>query len=250
METSSEGSISASHVRLLLPMAAQVLRVVILAMVVLNVLNAYVIVADPRVGDRAWLLLDGESNPTTWLSASIWLCAAMLAWLCSQVDGRARRLYWSAVALVLLGMSFDEVATVHERVGGNLGAILGDKDRLEYLWVVPVGMAAIGVLGVLWRMRPHLPPATRRALLLGAGTAIGGAVLLEAARPLVFGSYGMWTTQVLVLTSLEENLEMIGGVIVNWALFRHAARLHEGRPRVAPLTRSMAVVGSEVACSE
>ncbi len=197
-------------------------RFAICGVVVLNVLNVFAIASNPRVDERYWFLLDGESNPTTWLSTTILLGAAVLAMACREVDVPRRRPFFSLLCLVLLAAAFDEVSTVHERVGGNLADAAGNFDGLGYLWVIPWSLVAVAAVVLLWRTRPQLPEASRRGLLWGGATAVGGAVIGEVLRPSLLRSYSQWGIEVLTLTSVEENLEMIGGLIIGWVLARHA----------------------------
>lgn len=208
------------------PVLGELQRAVVAVIVMLNLLNAFAIASDPQEGGRRWLLLDGESNPTTWASTLILAGAAALGMVCRVVDRPGRATFWSLIAAALLVMSLDEVATIHERVGGGIGSAL-DDDGLAYLWVVPVTIGAAVVIVLLWRSRPHLERGTTRALLLGAGTFAFGALGMEALIVLTPWTYADWDTEALIMTSVEENLEMIGALVMAGALAGHAAAVLE-----------------------
>lgn len=202
--------------------SAQVGSAAIIAIVIVNILNAYAIIAGPWENERDWFLLNQESNPGTWLSVVMLCGAALLAGVCQVVDRRQRRAFWSLVALALLAMSFDEAATVHERVGGNVDSAIDSGSDLTYLWVIPWAALAVVVAVVMWRLRPQLPTSTRNGLLLGAGVAVGAAIGLELLATETVNSSGASDATQLSLYSVEENLEMIGVLIIAYTLARHA----------------------------
>lgn len=203
-------------------------RVTIAAIVVVNILNAYAIVAGPRENERYWYLVVTETSPSTWLSVTMLSGSALLAGVCWRVDTRQRQTFWALVMLSLLAMSLDDAAEVHERVGGNVGDALGDASGLSYLWVAPWAAIAAVIGRVLWRLRPRLPAPVRRWLLIGAGMSIGAAVVLEvvATKTVNRGGEGSLTER-LLLYSVEENLEMIGVLIIAYVLARHALAVSE-----------------------
>lgn len=208
--------------------AAVVGRVTIAAIVVVNILNAYAIIAGPRENERYWYLLVTETSPSTWLSVTMLSGSALLAGVCWRVDIPRRQTFWALVMLSLLAMSLDDAAEVHERVGGNLADAMGDASDLSYLWVAPWAALAAVIGIILWRQRPLLPAAVRRWLLIGAGMSIGAAVVLEvvATKTVNPGGEGSVTKR-LILYSVEENLEMIGVLIVAYTLARHALDVSE-----------------------
>lgn len=205
------------------PMAATVGRATVMAIIVVNILNAFAIVAGPREAERYWFLLVTETGPSTWLSVTMLSGTALLAAICWRVDERRRRPFWLLVSLAALAMSLDDAAEVHERVGGNVGSALGDQDRLEYLWVLPWAAVAAAIAIALWRMRPRLPLSVSGPLAVGAGTTIGAALVLEVVAARTVNRWGTETER-LVLYSVEENLELIGIAVFASTLAKHAAR--------------------------
>lgn len=191
------------------------------ALVVINILNAYVIVVGPWESERYWLLMEGESNPSTWFSVTALVLTSAIAGVCAVID-RDHSRFWSICGLVVLAMSFDDAAMVHERVGGNLSAALDRESELAYLWVVPWLVAAAAVTVVLWRSRPRLPRRTHRGLLLGGTMIVVAATLLELVASTGLQQYGDGETPKLLLFTLEENLEVIGVLVLARAMWQHA----------------------------
>src|SRR5258706_13815366 len=112
--------------------------------------------------------LDEEQSVPNWYSAAaIALSAALAAGLASAArraqDPAAAR--WRAMGWILLYMSFDAGAGLHETFN-SLSPIS---------WTIPFGLLAIGIgvwmLPFVWR----LPPATRWGIILSGIVYVGGA---------------------------------------------------------------------------
>lgn len=163
--------------------------------------------------DSDLLRLDLEANVPTWAS-SLWFGVAGLA--CLALGAAERRGLWAGLGALVLLLSLDEVAGMHERLSADLGATAAE-------WVVqPVaGLATI-------------------ALLAGVGRTAGGTaqrLLLAAAAALVLGHLAELATPApeegpvaAALKVVEESLEMLV------AAFVLAAAAARGRPARAPLT--------------
>lgn len=201
-------------------------KLTIVAIIIVNILNAYAIVTGPFISGRGWFLLNQESNPSTWLSVIMLAGVALLAGVCAVIDRADRKRFWLLAALSLLAMSLDDAATVHERIGGGVDSTADTSADLSYLWVIPWAGLAVIIGVVLWRLRPRLPAATRNLLAGGAALGIGAAVILEVVATKTVNSGGS-TTAKLTLYSVEENLELIGTFLMGLAVARHALSLSE-----------------------
>ena len=166
----------------------------------LNVTNAWVLATDAS----RWLLLGLERNPSTWFSAAQLALAAVLAYAVGI--GRDDRRNWNVVAAVLLFLSVDEVATVHEKLG-QLPGIPGIGHRA---WA---GAGLVLAALVAWRLLPwalRLERPLRFALVVGGATFVAGAIGFEVAA----AQRAHEDTTFWVLSSIEENLEMVGVYVV------------------------------------
>lgn len=146
-----------------------------------------------------------ESNVPTWYSSALLLGCAVLAGLLAALARRAGSRdagAWTGLAAVLALLSLDEIAVLHERLGGPAGGVLGDAARgpLRFAWVVPgvllVLVAGIVLLGFVRR----LPSPTRRLVVTAAAEGLemaGSVVLLYALlgllrlRPQPAGGYAV-----------------------------------------------------------
>lgn len=132
--------------------------------------------------------LDLESNMPTFFNAFLFFIAAALFYLHGKNALPKMRLGWYVMTCVFVFLGFDEGAQIHEKfmfftlrllnngsqTGGNLG-------WFYYAWVIPYGLAAIGLVLVLSRWLLGLRPAVRNGLVLSGIVYVFGAVFLEMA---------------------------------------------------------------------
>lgn len=190
-------------------------------LVALNVANAVSVLlgADDR-GSR-YLLLALESNPSTWWSAIQLGLAAVLALAVGR--GRTDARNWRTVAVVLAFLSLDEVATIHERLGG-LPVLPGIGSRT---WA---GAGLVLVALVAWRLLPwalRLEAALRAGLVAGGLLFVTGAVGVEVLAGnwrVTHGEDGWYW----LLATVEEDLELLGVFVVARVLLAHLRA--SGRP--------------------
>jgi hypothetical protein len=158
--------------------------------------------------DSDLLRLDLEANVPTWASSMLF----GLAGLASVVVGAAaRQRLWIGLGALVLALSIDELAALHERLSGQLGA-----DAAEWIVQPLAGLAAI-------------------ALLVAVGRQAGGSVqrlLLAAVAALVLGHLAELATPApeegpvaAALKILEESLEMLVAAFVLGAAVAHAVAL-------------------------
>lgn len=184
----------------------------LVAIAVLNVLNALnIALLEERDG---WLLLGQEKNPSTWFSAAQLALAGALAWAVGRRRPDAAR--WNLVAGVLVVLSLDEVAAFHEKLGG-LPIIPGIGDRA---WA---GAGLLLVAVVAWRLVPWalgLERHLRFGLLVGGAVFVAGAVGIEVLAGGWEADHGQ-DRMFWVLSSVEEDLELLGVFVVVRVLLAH-----------------------------
>ncbi|MGI9539492.1 MAG: hypothetical protein ACR2N6_05020 [Miltoncostaeaceae bacterium] len=158
--------------------------------------------------------LDAEANIPVWWSAGLLLAvsglAAGLAWADAQ---RSRTPLWILAAAVLLLLSLDEVAGLHERLGD---AITADNGNVRQ-WVLVLGPVLLVVVAVLARL---LGALTREERLL-AVAAVGLYVLALAVEAL-----SIWDDDAreYIAVGIEENAEMLASALGATALLSALAR--------------------------
>jgi hypothetical protein len=165
--------------------------------------------------------VNSERNVPTWFSSTLLMgcavLAALLAALVRRAGGRGAG-HWAGLAAVLSLLSLDEVAALHERLGGPAAEVLGHATRgaLHFAWVVPGTVLALVVGLVFVRFVVGLPPGTRRVVVAAAAMYLTGATALEAVGGAVLEDQGDRAVYLLV-TAAEEGLEMAGSVLLLYA---------------------------------
>lgn len=191
------------------------------------VVNA--LLGEPSYQLTEWLDLDGEQNIPTWYSSMQWALAAALLGLFVQSSSLRpieRRLF-AILPLLLLAMSLDEVAGIHEWLGVKSDALLANGDRSASMfaangvWVLVIGVPFFAFLGVLlYALRELFRAAPAALYTIGIGLAIMflGALGFEMLLNFV-PRYGRLE---LLAELFEETLEMIGATTVVWGAYKLA----------------------------
>jgi len=174
-----------------------------------------------RFGFHYWQLaffdLDEEESFGTWFSSGILMMAAVLLAHQARVlraEGESWHKWWSVLAIGFCFMSVDEVAGMHE----FMNSMMEDTP-----WTV-VGFPILVVVGLayfpfMWHHRGR----TGLLFLLAGAVYGGGAVGVEHFTDSDLNSlhYNMWT-------ALDEGMEMLGGIILIYAVLDHRRGTPDG----------------------
>ncbi len=166
--------------------------------------------------------LDYESNiPTWWSSFALAICAALAALIAWASAGERERWHWVAISGVLLFLSMDEVAMIHEYPIDPMRDAFGFGGALYYPWVIP-GAALVLVVGLSFaRFAWRLPRATSMGLVAGGMVFVGGAICVEMISGMIADAHGENTFAYAMTITVEEALEMLGVVLVARTFVRH-----------------------------
>jgi len=171
--------------------------------------------------------LDQEANIPTWYASAALILASALAFLLSragpQPDGRR----WALIGLLLLLMSIDESAVMHEMMIKPLRRLFDTPELLHYPWIVPAGFVAVGfalhLLPFVWRQ----PPPVRWRIMLGGALFLIGALGVEAISGLIEEVRGRERLYYMTVV-VEESLEKLGVLCMISACLRRVALLPNG----------------------
>src|ERR671932_721750 len=209
------------------------LTVFVPAIVLLNVANAIAIFLYHHRHHHGGLFyqefsLDREANVPSWFSSALLLtAAAMLALVALDALGRKARWgrHWAGLSVVFAVLSLDETAEIHERIGPWLPAHLHLHGPLHYAGVLPALALAlfVGITYVRF-LRAH-PRRTLLGILIAAAIYITGAAGVEAASGWWAEGHGRRSTALLLVSTVEENLEMFGTLLFILVVLAYFARL-------------------------
>jgi hypothetical protein len=171
--------------------------------------------------------LDRESNLPTWYSSMQWFCVAIFLGLFAHSNFRVAQIRsWllPVISLLFLALSVDEVARIHEWLGGKTEILLPGGDRANTIFpVTGIWMFVIGIpflAAFVWlifsiRMYFRHNPSAFIKIFVGMLITLGGAFGFETLTNFVAPG-SMY--EVLTVFS-EEFCEIIGGTVVLWGSY-------------------------------
>lgn len=167
-------------------------------------------------------LLSGEGNVPTWYASASLMLAAALALVIAGHDRVADRGQWALIGVLLVAMSLDESAVIHEMMIVPLQHAFDPRGLLYYAWIVPAGVLALLVGLYLLPFAWRLTNPVRLRLVAGGFVFVSGALGVEAVTGLIDDVYGRNRLYYL-LTVIEEALEKLG-VLLAISAFLHQLR--------------------------
>lgn len=172
--------------------------------------------------------LDTEVSIPTWFEAALLLFSGGLVVLIATARSRAGQGYvrhWAVAAGALAVMSVDEMLAIHEELIDPLRSLLDAGGLIYFAWVVPGAILVAVFAAAYLRFLTHLPRATRKLLLIAGGLYLGGALGMEAINGAYASAHGQKNLGYMLLTDLEEVLEMAGLLVLVYALLSFLGEL-------------------------
>lgn len=170
-----------------------------------------------------WFDLDAERNLTTWYSSIKLAALGLILFMLATVflgDRLPRAWLMMVLALAFLGLSFDEFAGVHERIGEASDRFLPGGDRANTIFSATGIWFLIGIpvlAGLLWitlaMSRLWGNPRATRLFVIGLLIFIGSAAGLE-----ILTNFTAGFAKTLQITA-EECGEMLGVTVMLWAVY-------------------------------
>ncbi|CAN5154451.1 hypothetical protein BH20ACT8_BH20ACT8_12160 [soil metagenome] len=172
-----------------------------------------------RLAELFWIL--ESAGAATLFGMMVLLVAAALAFLAAADAERTQARGWRGVGMVLAALGVDELFGGYEDVTDRLSDLLLGPLSNAVAWIV-WGFVAVAVVGVLLvRFAWRLPRRTGQRLVAAAAVFVVGAVGLEILSKVVAGVAGSRSWLFVAVTTLEEGLELLGGVLALWAIYSH-----------------------------
>ena len=176
--------------------------------------------------------VDAEYNIPTFFSMLLLLFAALLLSVITILERKrtaSHVLHWAILSFGFLLMAIDEVVAIHERLVNPIRRLLGGGHLgiFNFAWVMP-GIALVLVLALFFlQFWLRLPAKTRLTFLMAAAIYILGCIGFE----LIGGHYaelhGLKNLTYVMLTTVEESLEMAGVIVFIWGLLVYLADNHK-----------------------
>ena len=177
-------------------------------------------------GWRSRFDVDGEANIPTLYSTVLILGAAVLSalvGLLTRAQGGRDRLYWYAIAWILVVMATDEAVPFHNWATEPVRHLFGTlPSGLRFAWVIPaLGLTAL-VSMVFLKFFLRLPPRTRFGIALSAAVYVGGAIGMEMLAGVYMSGQPVRRDVIyIIIFTLEETMEMAGMILYINALLEH-----------------------------
>lgn len=167
-----------------------------------------------------------ESIPTWYSSILLLLAAALLLWvaLSKRQHQEPYRAHWFGLALIFLYLSMDEGSAIHESFSGPLQSAFGTSGFLEFGWLI-LGVPLVLFFGIAYlRFWLKLPMPTRLLFAIAGAVYVGGAVVIESLSANQYSADGGSSFLYLAIATVEELCEMLGVVILIYALLDYLVR--------------------------
>lgn len=178
--------------------------------------------------------VDSEGNIPTWYASLLLELTGVVAFVISNSDLPAQKTGWRGVALMLMLMGMDEVASLHNMPSRRLSETVGNAGGyLVNAWVLPASLLVI-VLAVIylpfiWR----LPLWLKRGLIGASLAYLVGAVGFEilsskfeyASGGLNYDGLEHYSLRFELAAAAEEFYEYVGVLAALGVLLKHASNL-------------------------
>jgi len=168
-----------------------------------------------------------ESIPTWYATLLLFgavLLLAMIATAKYAHQDRFRR-HWAGLALIFLYLSMDEGAAIHEIFSDVLEQLFAPSGYLYFAWVIVAVPLVILFIVLYFRFLFQLPPRTRNLFILAGVVYVGGALVVEGISANRWYLDGGQSFEYLAIATIEELSEMLGAVILIYALLAYIVQM-------------------------
>ncbi len=164
--------------------------------------------------------LDVErSIPTLFAFILLLTCSFFLFIIASakREDGKGY-MYWLVLSAIFLFLSIDESLGIHESIMEKMRTVINASGYLYFAWVIPYGIGLIVFLLAYIKFLFNLPHKTCILFIIAGFVYVSGAIGLELIGGKCYELYGEHSLSFVMLSTIEEILEMAGTVLFIYAL--------------------------------
>lgn len=171
--------------------------------------------------------MGAENSIPTWFSVLLLFSAGMLTLLVAGSKLRSKdkfRLHWLFLGLMLIYMSADEAAELHE-IGSRLKLTerLGiESSYFSFSWVAPAIVLVLIIVTLFFRFWLSLPNKIKLLFALSAVIFVSGAIGVEMFSADYSHTYGRSNFMYRgVLALIEEGMEKLGITLLVFSLLEY-----------------------------
>ncbi len=175
----------------------------------------------PGIKNFSLFNLDCEGNVPTYFSSLILLFSSFLFGLIGFYKKRENDSYvfhWGFLCLIFVYLSLDEAIAIHELLNRPLRTMFALGGIFYYASVIPGIIAILILLVGYYKFWVNLPSRSKFFFTVAFICYAGGTVGMELVGGRHSDLYGIDNLSYGVLTTLEETLEMVGIVLLIYAL--------------------------------
>lgn len=177
--------------------------------------------------------LGSDLSVPSWYAALLLLFASVLmatVALVKRSAGSSRYMrHWAVLAVIFLYLSNDEMLRIHERMANVLvqpaleALNFVPEGVLYYSWVILYGPLVLFFVLAYLGFWLDLPPRIRNLFFAAGALYVGGALGVEMFNAW-YDSAFCGGAVVFVMTQVEETFEMLGAVVLIYALLLYVSR--------------------------
>jgi len=161
--------------------------------------------------------LNTESNIPTWFSSILLFLAGLLFFSIASVAD-TNRLKWRALGVILMYVSMDEAARLHERFDPVVREHFGITEGIFYFGWVVVAIPVLLLIALIFaRFFFNIDKSVRYIFLLAGLVYVSGGLGMEMVSGLYMSEYGTADRTYALLSLIEESLEISGVIILIYA---------------------------------
>jgi glucan phosphoethanolaminetransferase (alkaline phosphatase superfamily) len=168
--------------------------------------------------------------PTLYSWSALLVCSMLLAIIAyaKKVAGEQYFNHWLALSIIFLYLSLDEAISLHERTGYIVADKLHTDGFLYFAWVIPGFIFVLVCFLAFLQFIATLSAKTRRLFLIAGTVYVVGALGLELLGGYWADFYGEQNITYVLITTMEEFLEMLGIVIFIYTLLSYISCYMKG----------------------
>lgn len=159
---------------------------------------------------------DAEENVPTLFSVFLLLQISIICLLIFRAE-KSDRYFWLSLSVIFAFLAVDEYFSLHEKLMGSVRRALSTGGFFYHAWIIPYGLAVLGLGIILLRWLLRLPRRTRLGFVLSAVLFLSGAILMEGVAGIYLETGNKDDLAFSVMATVEESLEMLG--LITFAYF-------------------------------